>query len=574
MASILVVDDVHAIRDTFRHFLAKEGHAVSLASNYEDAVSALQDPGHAPPDLIFVDILLGGKSGLDLLEYVRKAGMTCPVVVITGNPKYETAANALRLGAFDYVSKPIDKNELLRLTRTALAQKKLLDEKLQLQAQNDNLRLHLEAIFRSVPDAIVTVDPNATVTRANQAVHDVLGLDPRAIVGKPTAQVFGQERESLGQILLETLLKRKEVREYRTDCLGLGGVNNTVALSSSPLHDVNGRFMGAVLLVRDITRLAGLEKELKERRHYRNIIGKSKPMQEVFQLLEDLSDTDTTVLLTGASGTGKELVANALHYGSHRTSGPLVKVNCSALSENLLESELFGHVRGAFTGAVKDKAGRFQLAHKGTIFLDEIGDISPNIQVKLLRVLQEREFERVGDASAIQIDVRVVAATNKNLASLVSRGIFREDLYYRLKVMQIHLPSLTERREDIRLLVDHFIRVFNKKMNKGVAGLSTEAEGLFLRYGWPGNVRELQHALEHSFILCRGGIIEVDHLPQEIKSFTSAIGEVRQSGLTLDSLRTALAQTAGNKARAARVLGVSRQTIYRKIKEFQIEDVT
>jgi len=251
-------------------------------------------------------------------------------------------------------------------------------------------------------------------------------------------------------------------------------------------------------------------------------------------------------------------------------------INCSALAENLLESELFGHVRGAFTGAVKDKAGRFQVANGGTIFLDEIGDISPIIQLKLLRVLQEREFERVGDSAPVKVDVRLIAATNRDLKDKVTLGTFRQDLYYRLKVVEVTLPPLRERREDIPLLVDHFCNPFNKRFKKNIEGISNEVLSIFMSYQWPGNVRELEHALEHAFVLCHGRTITVDHLPLELKEYSGSKSHARgeKSADESQEILQALNKTGWNKARAARMLGISRTTIYQKINEYKLTKPT
>jgi len=278
------------------------------------------------------------------------------------------------------------------------------------------------------------------------------------------------------------------------------------------------------------------------------------------------------VLITGESGTGKELVARAIHYESIRSAKPLVTVNCSALAENLLESELFGHVKGAFTGAVKDKVGRFQMADGGTIFLDEIGETSSLIQLKLLRVLQERVFELVGDSKPIAVDVRVIAATNRDLKEKIRIGEFREDLYYRLKVVETILPPLGERREDIPLLVDHFCRLFENKFKKNIKGISDDVLNTFMQYPWPGNIRELEHAIEHAFVLCRDRTININHLPPEIKKISKP--QVHVSGKrSVDDpqeIFDALNKTDWNKAKAARMLGISRPTLYQKIKEYKL----
>ena len=332
--------------------------------------------------------------------------------------------------------------------------------------------------------------------------------------------------------------------------------------------------MGAVLVIRDITRLTHLEEELKERHQFQSIIGKSEKMQKVYSLLKILANQITTVLITGDSGTGKEVAARALHYGGARANGSFVTVNCSALAESLLESELFGHVKGAFTGADRDKIGRFEAADGGTILLDEIGDISPLIQLKLLRVLQEKEFDRVGESNPRKVDVRVLASTNRNLKEAIRTGKFREDLYYRLNVIQINLPPLRERYEDIPLLINHFCGVFQKSYDKKISAVSDEVLEKFMSYGWPGNVRELEHAIERAFVLCRDQTIQLEHIPTEIRDYTPAHINKRlpedSSNDDPEAIRKALEKTGWNISKAARLLGISRWTLYRRFQKYDI----
>ena len=338
-----------------------------------------------------------------------------------------------------------------------------------------------------------------------------------------------------------------------------------------------GALSGVVMVLRDDTHVADLERELKEHRQFHRIIGRSEPMQKVYSLIKALARVQTTVLITGESGTGKELVAEALHLAGERSNKPLVKVNCSALPENLLESELFGHVRGAFTGAIRDNVGRFHRADGGTIFLDEVGDISPMIQLKLLRVLEKREFERVGNSTPTKVDVRLIAATNRNLMEKVGLGELREDLYYRLKVVEIRLPPLRDRREDIPLLIEHFRNGFNAKFKKTIEAISSDVLKAFLKYSWPGNVRELEHTMEHAFVLCSRNIITFDHLPPDFMSVPGIERRSPDEAHPVDShaILEALDKTAWNKARAARLLGIDRVTLYRKIKRYNLtEDTT
>ncbi len=568
---ILVIDDEESIRFTFESFLSKEGHEVLTAPDYLSGVEIISK---TDLDLIFADIILGGHTGLDILREVKSRDMQCPVIIITGEPTLDTAAEAVRLGAFDYLAKPVRKPTLLNSARLALTQKALTDEKDLIEAEKESYRSNLEAIFRSVKDAIITVDNEMQVIAANEATSRICGIDPKDMVGREFNEAVWDCQKSCHEVLREALRNKSTIREYRAECSHHDRAKQVVVLTSSPLLDRDGEFLGAVLVIRDITKLSNLERELRERHEFHHIVGKSKKMRELYDLLEDLADIETTVLITGESGTGKEMVAKALHYTGARSAKPLVIVNCSALAENVLESELFGHVKGAFTGAIKDRQGRFQAAEGGTILLDEIGDISPRIQLKLLRVLQEKEFERVGDSSAVKVDVRVIAATNQDLGEKVKTGQFRSDLYYRLKVMEITLPPLRDRLEDIPLLVNHYRDLFNGTFKKGIDGVSDKVLGLFMSYPWPGNVRELRHAMERAFVLCHDRLIAADHLPSDIRE---SAGEAKplhgvKPSVDPDDILSALEKTKWNKTEAARLLGISRRTLYRKIAKNPVTD--
>jgi PAS domain S-box-containing protein len=432
-------------------------------------------------------------------------------------------------------------------------------------------RVQLEAIFRSVKDAIITLDSEQRVILANQEIENSCGIAVQEVIGTTFPQSLTQCSKACCEVIRQTLEKKETIKEYKIECGHSQRNQQLVSLTSSPLMDQEGRFTGALLVIRDITLLRDLERELRERHLFQNMIGKSKRMQDIYRLLEDLSNLETTVLITGESGTGKELVAKALHYSGQRAFNPFVTVNCSALTESLLESELFGHVKGAFTGAIHDKQGRFQAADQGTILLDEIGDISPLIQLKLLRVLQEKVFERVGESNPQKVDVRIIASTNKDLKEKVRKGEFREDLYYRLKVVEVSMPPLRERLEDIPLLVDHFREMFNKRFQKEIDGLSNEVLNKFMSYHWPGNVRELEHVIEHAFVLCRGRVITLEHIPSEVKDYGSSDKIMRQKNyvrgkISAQEILKVLNETGGNKAKAARLLGISRPTLYRKNK--------
>ncbi len=323
-----------------------------------------------------------------------------------------------------------------------------------------------------------------------------------------------------------------------------------------------------------------LRKEVRKKYNFDKIIGKTPIMTELFQRVEAVAPTPSTVLIRGENGTGKELIAHAIHYNSTRVKGPLVKVNCGVLSEGVLESELFGHVKGAFTGAHRDKMGRFEMAHGGTIFLDEIGDISLNMQVKLLRVIQEKEFERVGGNETIKVDVRIIAATNRNLEEAIAEKKFREDLYYRLNVIPIVVPPLRERKDDIPLLVDHFIKKFNTDFNKSIQGVDEEALQALMAYDWPGNIRELENVLERAIVLSRSDVLTVKDFPETIgvqkhrnNHFSYVEGQqlndlVEQFEKNI--IEQALEKFNGNKLRTAEKLGIHRSTFMSKLKKYQI----
>lgn len=447
-----------------------------------------------------------------------------------------------------------------------------ITDRKRIEEELERHRSRLQAIFRSVRDAIITVDTDMVVIEANEATEKTCGIPGRDIVGKVFTECLTECDKSCHEVLRNSLRKKMTIRGYRIECKRPHRPQQTVIVTSSPLLDRDETFTGTVLVIRDITRLSDLERELREKHQFQSIIGKSRKLQDIFGLLENLADLDTTVLIAGESGTGKSLVAKALHHSGCRGFRPLITVNCSALPENLLESELFGHVKGAFTGAIKDSQGRFQAAHGGTILLDEIGDISPRIQLKLLRVLEEKEFERVGESVSIKVDVRVIACTNRDLKEKVRLGEFREDLYYRLKVVEVPLPPLRERLEDIPLLVEHFCNVFNKSFNKGIEGLSDEVLRAFMNYRWPGNVRELEHSIEHAFVLCRGPIISLEHIPAEIREYSGIRKWIREKRPVEGSgaILTVLEKTDWNKAKAARILGIDRSTLYRKIKKYKL----
>jgi len=443
---ILLVDDEVGHRTMLRAHLARAGYAVTEADDGDVAVHLAEQH---PFDLVLLDLKMKRMGGMEALQLLQQSHPVLPVIIITAFSSVESAVEAMKKGARDYVTKPVNIAELKLTLERALHYE-------QLQQENASLRQRLDERFD-----------------------------------------FGR------------------------------------------------------------------------------IIGRSAAMQRVFETLAMVAPTDATVLITGESGTGKELIANAVHQNSPRKVGPFVKVNCAALHENLLESELFGHEKGAFTGAEKQRKGRFELAHKGTLFLDEIGDLSLTTQAKILRVLQEGEFERLGGTETIRVDVRLLTATHKPLAQMVEAGSFRQDLYFRLNVVPIELPPLRERSEDIPLLARHFLEQYREKNRKNIRGIEPGAMERLTGHGWPGNIRELENTIERAVILCPGETITVHELPAALRNSSGAPGAVPLPGTTLKAMErqlilATLEETEGNRTRAAELLGITRQTLQNKLKEYDL----
>jgi PAS domain S-box-containing protein len=584
---ILIVDDEESLRLTFELLLKRAGYeSVTGVSNFDDAIATIEKESF---DLIISDIVLQGASGIDLLRRIKEMGKSCPVVMITGYPNIETAAEAVRLGAFDYVPKPVKKDELLKIVALALEKQELQKEKNRFEAQKEKNRYLQETILRSVREIIITVDTHLRIADMNDMAKDwARSFQPELVIGVSLPTLESRFSRALLNDVEDVLKQRKEIKIHRLEWQKQDGSFGVMSVTAAPLEDNKSNFLGVVITARDLTHLEDIEKR-GQRSNFHRFVGKSQPMQRIYALIESVGKVDTTVLITGESGTGKELVAEALHEESPRHNRPLVKVDCTAIPEDLLESELFGHKKGSFTGADRDRLGRILQADGGTLFLDEIGDISPRMQLRLLRFLQERTFYPVGQDQPIQVDVRVITATNADLKEKVQRDQFREDLYFRLRVVDIILPPLRERKEDIPLLAQHFLSVFDDKMKRGVTGFSDSVMEMLLNHSWPGNIRELEHVVERAYVLCNGNTITTDHLPIEIMSAeplqqpvgkpvatsrpapVQPISTAVDSGDEVEKIIDALRRTAGNKAKAARLLGMDRSTLYRKISSYNID---
>lgn len=445
--TVLIADDERNIREGLAEALRLEGYDVALAADGEEALRTVEE---GRIDLVVTDLRMPKISGNEVLKRIAGSYPGMPVIVLTGHGTIEDAVDSMRVGAFDFITKPVNLDHLSLLIRRAL-------ESRELERQNQEL-----------------------------------------------------------------------------------------------------------------------QREIESQKRISSIIGRSPEMKKIFDILRRVAPTKASVLITGESGVGKELIADALHNLSPRSDKPFVKVHCAALAESLLESELFGHEKGAFTGAATRKRGRFELAHEGTLFLDEIGEINQNVQIKILRVLQERKFERVGGEETLEVDVRVIAATNRDLKAEIEKGAFREDLYYRLNVVNIHVPPLRERKDDIPLLAGAFLREFSEENGKDLEGFDTKVRAAFFAYPWPGNVRELRNCVESAVVLARGTMITLEDLPPGIREAQEDDMVRIPAGCTLAEaekilIRETLAVQGGNKSRTAEILGIGRKTLYQKLQEYGLE---
>lgn len=439
-------------------------------------------------------------------------------------------------------------------------------------------QLHSETdiILDSIADGVFTVDKDWRITSFNRAAEQITGVHRADAIGRPCREVLKADVCEGGCALRETMETGHTIISKPVDIIDAHGRRRPITISTALLKDEKGQVVGGVETFRDMTLVEELRKQVLKQYSCEDIISRSPKVQQLFEVLPRVAESDCSVLIEGETGTGKELFARAVHSLGRRKTEPFIAVNCGALPDTLLESELFGYKAGAFTDAKKDKPGRFALAQGGTIFLDEIGDVSPAVQVRLLRVLQEKTYEPVGGVASVKTDARVITATNKNLQELVDKGLFRKDLFYRINVVRFHLPPLRERREDIPLLVDHFIQRFNSRYNKDICCVSNEVMAALMNHGFPGNIRELENVIEHSFVLCQGRVIEKKDLPDVLRASEAVItgegGEFRTlKQMEAITIEQALRRNDGNRAATARELDINPSTLFRKLKTLGLE---
>ncbi len=429
-----------------------------------------------------------------------------------------------------------------------------------------------EIILDSIADGVFTVNREWRITSFNRAAEEITGILKEEAIGQRCCDVFHASICETSCALKETFETKRPVVNRAVYVIDADGDRVPISISTAVLKDKSGNIIGGVETFRDLSAIEQLRRELEKKYSFYDIVSKSDKMLQLFNILPSIAQSDSTVLIEGESGTGKELVACALHNLSHRKDRPIVAVNCGALPDTLLESELFGYKAGAFTDARKDKPGRFAMAETGTIFLDEIADISPALQVRLLRVIQERTYEPLGATESVHADVRIVTATNRDLEKLVKSGEFREDLYYRINVIRIKLPPLRERKEDIPLLIGHFIRRFSNLKKKLITDISPDTLAVLVSYDYPGNIRELENIIEHAFVLCRGTVINIDNLPENVRpKETKPLAKLTSmDDLEAVYVSEALRKNNWNRKKTAEELGIHKTTLWRKMKKLGI----
>jgi len=598
-SEILIVEDSPTQAVQLQHILEREGYRVACAARAEEALDYLDQNR---PSIIVTDVVMPGMDGYELCRRIKGEESTkgIPVLLLTllSDPKH--IVRGLEAGAADYVTKPFNSGEVIARVRNqlriigltnelAVANEVLRAEVVERQRAENRVRnlnadledalahvLHFNAELEMLLDRVrvgsIMTEKDGKVTYVSTTARRLIGREVQSVLGMPWPEALPIDEPAIAT--LEDLAKRPLDQRERVPVQVVTETGRRYWLDIEVQDDPRDS-LRKILFMYDMTEVHALKDLLLEKAHFHNLVGKSKPMTLVYEQIQEVASVDWTVLIEGETGTGKELVARAIHTSSHRGDGPFIAVNCAGLSDSLLASQLFGHRRGAFTGAVNDQDGVFEAAAGGTLFLDEIGDISPDVQRSLLRVLEQKEITRVGESKPVEVDTRVLVATNRDLIALVEEGGFRADLFYRIRIARITLPPLRGRREDIPLLAAAFLGQCQAVTGKAVHDLSQDAMRKLLGYEWPGNVRELKSAIEVAVTHCKGAIIQAEDLPPEVTESSAqeptSLNSLNSIADEKERVLAALAETRGNRAAAARLLGISRATFYRRLGELEIQ---
>jgi PAS domain S-box-containing protein len=554
---MIAEDEVFTALELQFHLEQLGYEVVDLVSSGEQAIERARQ---LKPDLMVMDVRLeGGIDGIDAFEIIRKEH-DAPVIFLTAFGDEETISRAKESGAFGYILKPFKERELRAMIEVALNRHSNLHD---LQKSHDDL----QEILNGLRVGTAMTDEGGRITFMSRNAKRLLGLSDKESHGQLWHRVFPFSESTIRELRVLATADGASVPDKVSASVKKNGRSMVMEVDVQP--DPRNA-LRRIFVLYDVTEVHDLRRQLNEDSTYHDMIGESAIMQGIFRQIEAVSVIDTTVLIEGATGTGKELVARAIHRTSNRSKGPFIAVNCAALTETLAASQLFGHKKGSFTGAVSDEKGFFGAAHGGTLFLDEIGDIPLDVQVNLLRVLEERTVTRVGETQPRKIDIRIVAASHRNLPSEVDAGRFRADLLYRIRVARVELPGLKERTGDIPILVQTFLAKFCSRIGKEISGISASAMRQLIDYSWPGNVRELRNAVEYAVIRATGTVIQPSSLPPEVQA--AKVDEpLEMGGSARERLLAALNHTSGNRKAAAAFLGISRATLYRRLAENGID---
>lgn len=576
MNKVLIIEDDPFVADMLTKNLVGEGYQIWTAKDGEEGL-ALFDLHQ--PQVVITDLAMPRMDGFAVLEQLNPQVISpYSIIVLTGFPTDENIKRCYDLGIQTFLRKPVRIYELKGLIKRSfdtLRFSSQLKEEISLKQKAYDL---LKSTFENIVEGCIVLDQNFHVQLISSKACTMLDIREEDVTGKPAASILGASFAGPSGTLIQLGKAKKKVSGIQTRIITPSSQKIPVRLSVIPMNNSHEE-SNILLLFQDLREEEGFMRRKYGGFFFGKMISSDPKMTRLFEKIEQVAPTNVNVLIEGETGTGKELVAREFHERSRRSQSPFHAVNCAAISPNLLESEFFGHERGAFTGATQTKQGRFELAHKGTLFLDEVAEIPKELQGKLLRVLQERTFERVGGTKSIEIDTRILAATNKNLKELVTRGAFRSDLYYRLNAARIYLPPLRERKHDIPLLVSRFIEEFNEQEQRSLKGITPNALQSLMNYSWPGNIRELRHVIEYAAAISSEKVIKLRHLPdslqqqehhEDLKAKRSRENETSQFVNEKERMLAALRESNFRKQKAAALLGMHRSTFYRKLKKYDL----